>query len=122
MAVKGEVQAFLEGMVRKRGFVHEFHRLLAEHDLEFLKAYEQLLDVAYLHERRLPRITKELIFVGVLTALGASRDHLRAHMAAAASEGASAADILEVLEMVLPPAGVARFVEAIQVWHEAFDT
>lgn len=117
-----EAQAFLEEMVRKRGYVHDFHRLLAEHDLEFLQAYEALLDAAYLRSRRLPRLTKEFCLVAVHAALGSSRELLRNHMAAAATDGATSGDILELLELSLPSAGVAKFTEAVDVWREVFGT
>ena len=116
-----DAQTFLEDMVRRRGYVHEFHRVLAEHDLEFLQAYEAMLDAAYLRQRRIPRLTKEMIYVGLLAGIGATREHLKSHMGAAAAEGATSQDILEVLELVLPVAGVARFVEAITVWKEVFE-
>lgn len=119
--MESEGQTFLEGMVRRRGYVHEFHRVLAEHDLEFLEAYEAMLDAAYLRPRRLTRLTKELVYIALLAGLGGARDHLRAHMAAAATEGATSQDILEVLELTLPVAGVARFVEAIATWREVFE-
>lgn len=120
MDAKG--QSFLEHMIRKRGYVQEFHRILAEHDLEFLQSYENMLEASYLKDRRLTRLTKELIYIGVLAAIGASREHMRSHMMAAVSEGATSVDILEVLELTLPTAGVARFVEAIHVWRDAFDS
>lgn len=113
--------SFLETMIGKRGYVQEFHRTLAEHDLEFLKAYELLLDASYLKDRRLSRIQKEMVYIGVLSAIGATPEHLKAHMVAAAQEGATSQDILEVLELILPTAGVARFAQAIHVWHDAFD-
>ena len=116
-----EAQSFLETMISKRGYVQEFHRTLAEHDLEFLKAYEALLDASYLKDRRLSRLTKEMIYISVLSAIGAAPEHLKSHMVAAAQEGATSHDILEVLELTLPTAGVARFVQAIHVWHDAFD-
>lgn len=119
--MEGEAHTFLEDMVRRRGYVHDFHRILAEHDLEYLQAYEALLEVGYLRPRRLPRLTKELAYVALLAGAGASRDHLRAHIGAAAAEGATSADILELLELVLPVAGVTRFIEAVAVWREVFD-
>lgn len=118
---QAEGRAFLKQMIGKRGYVQDFHRLLAEHDLEFLKAYEGLLDASYLKQRRLTRMTKELVYVGTLASIGASREHLKAHMMAAAGEGANSQDLLEVLELVLPTAGVARFVEAVGVWREVFE-
>jgi 4-carboxymuconolactone decarboxylase len=119
--VETEAQTFLEDMVRRRGYVHEFHRVLAEHDLEFLQAYEGLLEAAYLRPRRLARLTKELVYVGMLASIGAEREHLKAHMAAAAAEGATSRDILELLELVLPAAGVTRFIGAVAVWREVFE-
>lgn len=119
--IEGEAQSLLEDIVRRRGYVHEFHRALAEHDLEFLQAYEELLDAAYLRPRRLSRLTKELIYVALLAGIGARGEDLRAHMAAAASEGATSGDILEVLELTLPVAGSARVTETINVWREVFE-
>lgn len=119
--MESEAQAFLEEMVSKRGYVHEFHRVLAEQDLEFLQAYESMLDAAYLRQRRLPRLTKEFVFIAVLAALGSTREHMKAHMVAAAAEGATSADVLELLELSMPLAGVARFVEAVSVWNEVFE-
>lgn len=119
--MESEAQSFLEDIVRRRGYVHEFHRALAEHDLEFLQAYEGLLDAAYLRPRRLSRLTKELVYIGLLAGIGARAEDIRAHMAAAASEGATSGDILEVLELALPVAGSARVTEAIGVWREVFE-
>lgn len=118
---KNDANSFLEDIVRRHGHVYEFHRVLAEHDLDFLKAYEALFEQAYRQPRRLPRLTKEFVFVAVLGALGAPREQLRAHMMAAASEGATSADVLELIEIVLPTAGMARFMEVVEVWREVFD-
>jgi 4-carboxymuconolactone decarboxylase len=120
--LESEAQGFLEEMVRRRGYVHEFHRVLAEHDLEFLRAYEGLLEEAYLRPRRLTRLTKALVYVAVLTAAGAPREQIRPHMVAAGAEGATSGDLLELLELVVPVAGVARFVEGMSVWREVFET
>ena len=119
--MNGEAQAFLEDMIRRRGYVHDFHRVLAEYDLEFLQSYEDLLQLAYLRPRRLPRLTKELVYVALLAGIGANREHMKVHMAAAAAEGATSQDMLELLELVLPIAGVARFVDAVAVWREVFE-
>ncbi len=117
--MSGDSRTFLEDMVR-RGYVHEFHRVLGEHDPECLEAYEQLLQVAYLRPRRLSRLTKEFVHVALLAGLGANREHLKSHMAAASAEGATSADMLELLELLLPIAGVTRFADAIAVWNEVF--
>jgi 4-carboxymuconolactone decarboxylase len=120
--VNTDAQTFLEDMVGRRGYVHDFHRVLAEHDLELLQAYEGLLDSVLHRPRRLPRMTKELAYVAVLAAVGADPEELKSHMAAAASQGATSADILELLELVLPAAGIAHFGRAVAVWREAFES
>jgi 4-carboxymuconolactone decarboxylase len=108
----------LEEIAAKRGYVLEMHRILAEADPAFLRAYEDFLDSAYLKERSLDRRTKELVYVAVLTALGAPREQVVAHIRAGLDAGASAAELLEILEQVLPPVGVPRFMEGLAAWHE----
>ena len=110
----------LEELGAKRGYVLEMHRILAEADPDFLEAYETFLDHAYLGERSLDRRTKELVYTAVLTAVAAPRDQVIAHMNAAVTAGATPLELLELLEQILPPVGVPRFIEGIAAWHEAF--
>ena len=112
--------ALLAEMERKRGYVLDLHRTLATRDPEFLEIYENLLEGAFLRERRLDRRTKELIYIGVLMALSTPRDHLVAHMRAAVAHGATERDVLEVLEQALAPCGVARFIEGMAAFEHAF--
>jgi 4-carboxymuconolactone decarboxylase len=119
--MKSDGKAFLDDLARRHIHVYDFHRVLAEHDLDFLQAYEALMEAAYREPRRLPRLTKELVLVAVLAALGAPSDQLRGHMMGAAAEGATSADVLELLELVLPAAGTARFMESVEVWRDVFD-
>lgn len=114
-----EPDQLLEDIAAKRGYLLDMHRILAEADPAFLVHYEAFLDAAYLGERSLDRRTKELVYVAVLAALGSSRPHQLAHMRAALNAGATKAELLEVLEQVLPPAGVPRFIEAIETWSIA---
>lgn len=112
--------AALAEIERKRGYVLDLHRTLAARDPAFLERYEDFLGAAFLAERSLDRREKELIYVGTLTALGTPRAHLVAHMRAAVANGASEQEVLEALELVLPPAGVPRFIEAMEAFEEAF--
>lgn len=102
----------------RRGYVLGMHRTLAEADPEFLQAYEGFLNAAYLRPRSLARASKEIAYIGALTALSTPREHLRAHMEAALQAGVSAGEILEVLEQLMPAVGVPRFMEALTVWRE----
>jgi 4-carboxymuconolactone decarboxylase len=108
----------LEQIKARRGYVLDMHRTLAEADPDFLRAYEDFLASAYLSERSLDRRTKELIYVAVLTALGGGRQQLVAHMRAGLAAGATAGELLETLEQILPPVGVPRFIEGLAAWDE----
>ena len=73
MATPEEKQAYVDEMVRKRGYVLDYHKVMARHDFDVLQAANGLVDAAYLKERRLDRKTKELIFIASLTAMRANR-------------------------------------------------
>jgi 4-carboxymuconolactone decarboxylase len=104
----------------KRGYVHEYHRILADADPHFLRAYEGFLAAAYTDERSLGRLQKELVFIGVLTGLGADKDHIAAHMRVASELGMSPRELLEALELCLPPSGVPKFMNAFNAWKDTF--
>jgi 4-carboxymuconolactone decarboxylase len=119
MAAVPDGQQLLEELTRKRGYVLEMHKVLAEHDPALLQAYENFLAHAYLGEGSLDRRTKELIYVAVLTALSSPQSHIVAHIRAGLAAGATPGEMLEVLQQILPPAGVPRFIEGIDAWLEA---
>jgi 4-carboxymuconolactone decarboxylase len=116
---RDEARELLAEIEARRGYIHEMHRVLAEEDPGFLRKYEEFLEAAYLRERSLDRRTKELIYVAALAALGAPRGHQLAHMRAALRAGATRVELLEALEQILPPAGVPKFMEAIEAWSIA---
>lgn len=115
-----EAQAYLDEMVRKRGYVLDFHKTLAAEDLEFLRAYNHLIESVYLDDRVLDEKTKELLYVAVLTATGGFPHHIRSHMEQAVREGATKEEVLATLKVLLPPAGLTRFMLGFQVWQEIF--
>lgn len=119
-APPSEGAAMLAEIERKRGYLLDMHRTLAELDPAFLRRYEDFLEAAFLDSRLLDRREKELVYVGVLTALSTPRSHLVAHMRAAVAAGASEEQVLETVELVLPPAGVPRFLEAMAAFEQAF--
>lgn len=113
--------ALLAEMERKRGYVLDLHRTLAERDPEFLVDYENFLNAAFLRERSLDRRVKELVYIGVLMAINTTESHLIAHMRAAVDNGATEAEVLEVLEQVLAPAGVPSFIRAMAAYAKTFE-
>jgi 4-carboxymuconolactone decarboxylase len=116
-----EAEELLANIEQTRGYVLDHHRLLAEYDPAFLRAYEGLLSAAYTDRRNLSPREKELVFIGVLTALGASANHIRAHVKVAKKLGVGDDEILEVLELCLPPCGVVRFMNGFDVWKESVE-
>ena len=118
MATPEEKQAYVDEMVRKRGYVLDYHKVMARHDFDVLQAANGLVDAAYLKERRLDRKTKELIFIASLTAMRASRAHIQSHIRVALDLGLSKEEILEAIEISLPEAGVVAFQEGFEAWRE----
>ena len=110
----------LESIERARGYTLPLHRVLAAHDPDVLRAYEEMMGVVYLGDRALDVKTKELIYVGVLVALGASEEHVRAHMEKARRSGATPDEVLQSVELVIPAAGVARASVGLDIWREVF--
>jgi 4-carboxymuconolactone decarboxylase len=105
-----EAQEYLDDMVRKRGYVLEYHKRLVGADLAFAKAVNGVVSAAYLEERRLDRKTKELLFITSLIALRAPKPHVQGHIRVALELGLSPEEILE--------AGVVAFQEGFEAWAE----
>src|SRR3712207_8483927 len=55
MATEEEKQAYVDEMARERGYVLDYHKVMARHDFEVLQAANGLVEAAYLKPRRLDR-------------------------------------------------------------------
>jgi len=109
---------YVADMVRRRGYVLDYHRVMAAQDLDVLKAADGLVSAAYLEQRALDRRTKELLFVLSLTVMRAERHHIASHIRVALSLGVTPREILEAIEIALPEAGVVAFQHGFDVWRE----
>ena len=89
MATQEEKQAYIDEMVRKRGYVLDYHKVMTHYDFDVLQAANGLVEAAYLKERRLDRKTKELIFIVSLTVMRASKGHIQSHIRVALDLGLS---------------------------------
>ena len=118
MATREEKQAYVDGMVEKRGYVLDYHKVMAAQDYEVLQAANGLVDAAYVKERTLDRKTKELIFIVSLTVMKASKGHIQSHIRVALDLGLSKEEILEAIEISLPEAGIVAFQEGFEAWRE----
>lgn len=111
-------QDYIDQMVRDRGYVLEYHKVLAAHDFEVLQKANELIHAAYLNERHLDRWVKELIFVTSLIVARAPKSHIQSHIKVALRLGVSPEQILEAIEIALPEAGVVAFQSGVEAWQE----
>ena len=118
MATEEEKQSYIDGMVKKRGYVLDYHKVMAAQDYDVLQAANGLVEAAYLKERRLDRKTKELLFILSLTVMRASKGHIQSHIRVALDLGVSKEEILEAIEISLPEAGIVAFQEGFEAWRE----
>jgi 4-carboxymuconolactone decarboxylase len=113
-----EKAKILKEVVEKRGFVPDFHKILIEEDLDFYRVYEKMTSHVYSQEKGLTRKMKELLFVGVLVAMRAKREHIKLHIQAALDQGATKEEILEAIEIAFLPSGVVSMMEGLEAYKE----
>ena len=111
-------QEYVDDMARKRGYVLDYHKVMAKQDFDVLKAANGLVSAAYLNQRTLDRKTKELIFIVSLTVMRASKGHIQSHIRVALDLGLTPTEILEAIEISLPEAGVVAFQAGFEAWCE----
>jgi 4-carboxymuconolactone decarboxylase len=121
LEIQADQQAFINDMVKRRGYVLDYHKVLTRQDFPVMQAADNLIHAVYLKERRLDRKTKELIFVTSLTVMRAEKAHIQSHIRVALKLGLSAEEILEAIEIALPEAGVVAFQWGFDAWCEVVD-
>ncbi|WP_328610623.1 carboxymuconolactone decarboxylase family protein [Amycolatopsis sp. NBC_00345] len=111
-------QSYIDDMARERGYVLEYHKVMAKQDFDVLRAANGLVGAAYLEQRTLDRRTKELIFIVSLTVMRAAKGHIQSHIKVALDLGVTAQEILEAIEISLPEAGIVAFQTGFEAWRE----
>lgn len=111
-------QEYIDEMARVRGYVLDYHKVMAKSDFEVLQATNDLVGRTYTDQRELDRITKELIFVVTLTVMRASKGHIQSHIRVARDLGVSDTAILQAIEIALPQAGIVAFQAGFDAWRE----
>ncbi|WP_104090904.1 carboxymuconolactone decarboxylase family protein [Cryobacterium sp. N19] len=114
-------QEYINEMARKRGYVLDYHKIMAKQDFPVLQAANDLVSAAYLNERTLDRKTKELIFIVSLTVMRAAKGHIQSHIRVALDLGLTPTEILEAIEISLPEAGIVAFQTGFEAWREVVD-
>lgn len=110
-------QEYIDEMAAKRGYVLDYHKVMAAADFPVLQAANHVVSAAYLEQRRLSRETKELLFILSLTVLRAPLPQLRSHIQVALDLGVDPEEILEAIEIALPEAGVVAFQYGVEAWQ-----
>ncbi|MBH0115922.1 carboxymuconolactone decarboxylase family protein [Salinibacterium sp. NG253] len=113
-----EAQKYINDMASKRGYVLDYHKVLAQHDFPVMQAANHVVAAAYLDQRTLDRTTKELLFILSLTVMRAPKAHIQSHIKVALELGLSATEILEAIEIALPEAGIVAFQGGVEAWSE----
>jgi 4-carboxymuconolactone decarboxylase len=113
-----DAQQYIDDMVTSRGYVLDYHKVMARQDFTFLQAANGIVNAAYLNERLLDRVTKELIFICCLTVIRAPRAQIQAHIRVALKLGVSEQAILEAIEITLPEAGIVAFQDGFEARRE----
>src|SRR3954454_11906834 len=121
MTTAEDPQLYIDEMARRRGYVLDYHKVMAKNDFAVLQAANDLVGAAYLDQRALDRKTKELLFIVSLTVMRASKGHIQSHIRVALDLGLSKEEILEAIEITLPEAGVVVFQEGFEAWREITD-
>jgi len=116
--VSTEQQEYIDSMARDRGYVLQYHKVMAKHDYPALKAIDGMVHATYLAPRLLDRRTKELIFIVSLTVLRATKGQIQSHIKVALDLGVTESEILEAIEIALPEAGIVAFQEGFAAWQE----
>ncbi|MET9850616.1 carboxymuconolactone decarboxylase family protein [Streptomyces ossamyceticus] len=117
-APSAAAQEYVDAMARDRGYVLDYHKVMARYDLDVLRATNELVRAAYLAPRSLDRRTKELLFILSLTVMRADRHHIQSHIRVALDLGVTPGEILEAIEIALPEAGVVAFQAGLEAWRE----
>ena len=116
-----KARAYLDDMVRRRGYVLEYHKLMAAADPDVLAAEDQLVQKVYLAPRLLDARTKELLVILSLTVMRAPKERIRTHVRAALDLGLTPTEVLEAIEIALPEAGVVAFQWGVEAWADVVD-
>lgn len=111
-------QTYIDDMATKRGYVLDYHKVMAAADFPVLQAANQVVSAAYLDQRSLDRKTKELLFILSLTVMRAPLAQIKSHIQVALDIGLTSTEILEAIEIALPEAGIVAFQWGVEAWQQ----
>lgn len=94
-----EGQRLLDTIQAQRGKPMAMHEVLAEHDPNFLRGYNDIYNAAQSDDRGLPGHVRELMVMALDIVVGGSPTVARAHARKAMSLGATQSQVLGAVEL-----------------------
>jgi 4-carboxymuconolactone decarboxylase len=119
MPTEEEKRAYINDLVKTRGYAHRSHRLMANHDLDFLKAMRPVPHETYIVERWLTFAEKELLLVPAFACLRSPAYIIKVHIIKAVSAGMPLRWVLEAIELLAFEAGRTIFTNALLAFQDA---
>jgi alkylhydroperoxidase/carboxymuconolactone decarboxylase family protein YurZ len=101
-------------MSAERGFLPKEWQYMADHDVDFLEAYNNVWRAASNDGKALPIKIRELIFIAILCHRGAERAAYQ-HCKRALRNGATMLELLEAVETMLIAGGAPTFATGLGV-------
>jgi AhpD family alkylhydroperoxidase len=97
-----------DAMRRERGYLYPEWEFLAENDVEFMEAYNNLYNRALRDGKALPGKTRELIAIALLAYRGLE-NAVYEHVKRALRLGATKQELLEAIDSCIIPGGAPTF-------------
>jgi AhpD family alkylhydroperoxidase len=97
-----------KAMLKERGYLYPQWEFVAENDVDFMEAYNNLYNSGLKDGKALPAKTRELIAIALLAYRGLE-DAVCQHMKRAIRLGATKQEILEAIETSIVPGGAPTF-------------
>ncbi|OGP87864.1 MAG: hypothetical protein A2157_10685 [Deltaproteobacteria bacterium RBG_16_47_11] len=107
------IQNLKEVMKKERGYLPATYTYIAEKDVDFMEAYNNLYEKALTDGKVLPAKTRELIAIALLAYRGLN-DAVYEHAKRALRLGATKEEIMEAIETSIIPGGAPTFASGLQ--------
>jgi len=107
------IQNLKEAMKKERGYLPASYVYMADHDVDFMEAYNNLYEKGLTDGKFLPAKTRELIAIALLAYRGLG-DAVYEHAKRALRLGARKEEIMEAIETSIIPGGAPTWATGMQ--------
>jgi len=107
------IQDLKEAMKKERGYLPVQWAYIAEKDVDFMEAYNNLYEKGLTDGKALPAKTREFIAIALLAYRGCN-DAVYDHAKRALRLGATKEELMEAIETAIIPGGAPTFLSGLQ--------